>query len=109
MSYRIRDINTIHNNPLNTSVSKQQYSIPKAKRFRNNKSEMGYKYYDMPSTNAQKAPTFGISIRKTIFAGDKDVPSPDKYFVKDMKQETQQISFAKGRNVLNLIKIVMQK
>lgn len=65
---------------------------------------MGYKYYDIPSTNTQKAPTFGVSARKTIFAGDKEVPSPDKYTVKDMKQETQHISFAKGRDVLILIK-----
>lgn len=51
MSYRIRDINHIHGNPLNSSVSKQQYSIPKAQRFQNNKTETGYKYYDLPSTN----------------------------------------------------------
>jgi len=30
MTYRIRDVNIVHNNILNNSVSKQVYSIPKA-------------------------------------------------------------------------------
>lgn len=99
MSYRIRDIATVHDNVLNSSVSKHQYTIPRATRFRNNKSEMGYKYYDLPSTNTQKAPSFGVSTRKSIFAVDKEIPSPDKYTLRDIKLETQLISFAKGRNV----------
>lgn len=38
MSFRVRDIQSVHNNPLNDSVSKHQYSIPKAERFKYSKS-----------------------------------------------------------------------
>lgn len=102
MSYRVRDINTIHNSALNNSVSKQQYSIPRAERFKNNKTESSYKYYELPSTNPNKAPTFGHSERKGIVTGDVHLPSPDKYFLNTLyptKFDSRQISFAKGREV----------
>lgn len=59
MSYRIRDIATIHNNPLNSSISKQLYTIPKANRFQYNKTEISQKFYDLPPTNSKKAAPFG--------------------------------------------------
>jgi hypothetical protein len=71
MSFRVRDIQAVHNNPLNDSVSKHQYSIPKAERFRNIKSELSYKYYDLPSTNDRKAPSFGVSSRPSPFSADR--------------------------------------
>ena len=65
MSFRIRDIHSVHNNPLNKSVSKQQYSIPKADRFRRCHTVMSDKYYEIQSTNDQKAPSFPTAERKT--------------------------------------------
>lgn len=102
MSYRVRDITSIHNSVLNNSISKQQYSIPKAERFKNNKTESSYKYYELPSTNARKAPTFGHELRKSIVSGDNNIPSPDKYFLNTIypiKFDSRQITFAKGREV----------
>lgn len=103
MSYRVRDITSIHNSALNNSISKQQYTIPRAERFRNNKTESSYKYYELPSTNDHKASTFGHSQRKTIATGDQNLPSPDKYFLNSLHAlhlDSRQISFAKGRQVL---------
>jgi len=70
MSFRIRDIQAVHNNPLNDSVSKQQFSIPRAERFKKQKSTPTYKYYDLPSTNSRKAPSFGVSSRPNPFSAD---------------------------------------
>lgn len=67
MSYRIRDINTIHNNPLNSSISKQLYTIPKASRFHYNKTEISQKFYDLPPTNNRKGAPFSHAERKSIF------------------------------------------
>lgn len=100
MSYRVRDINSIRNSALNNSISKQQYSIPRAERFKNNKTEAAYKYYELPSTNANKAPTFGHSERKGFITAESNLPSPDKYFlntIHPIKYDSRQITFAKGR------------
>lgn len=83
MSFRVREFQSIHNNPLNASTSKHQYSIPKAERFKIAKYEMLYRYYDLPSTNSRKAPSFGVSDRSSLFAGDKSIPPPTKYVLED--------------------------
>ena len=67
MAFRIRDIHAIHNNQLNKSVSKQQYSIPKAGRFRRCQTVLTDKYYDLPSTNELKGALIGREDRKNIF------------------------------------------
>ena len=59
MSFRIRDIHAIRNNQLNKSVSKQQYTIPRAERFQRCQTVLTDKYYDLPSTNQQKGPPIG--------------------------------------------------
>lgn len=99
MSYRIRNLESIHNNPLNLSPSKQQYTIPKAPRFRNSRSVCEYRYYTLPSTNKHKAPSFGASTRKGLFRYDPEIPPPGAYNPKDINVGTLSVSFAKGRNV----------
>lgn len=43
-----QDIKKVHDHPLNNSVSKQQWSIPKALRFRNIKNqELNENFYDI--------------------------------------------------------------
>lgn len=79
MSYRIRNIESVHNNILNSSISKQQYTIPKANRFRYSKSVCEYRYYNLPSTNTCRASTFGVSRRKELFHQDRDIPPPGLY------------------------------
>lgn len=44
---------------------------------------MSYKYYDLPSTNTRKAPSFGVSDRPSPFVGDKEIPPPNRYVIKD--------------------------
>lgn len=101
MSYRIRDIGAIRNNQLNGSVSKQQYTIPRADRWKNNKSEASYyNYYNLPSTNTKKAFNFGTSERKVFEPKKETIPSPNKYFdnmQKSLMLQTNSIAFAKGR------------
>jgi len=79
MSYRVRDIQTVHNNSLNSSKSKQQYTIPRADRFRNAQSVISYKYYDLPSTNECRSTSFGVANRKGLFLTDKSIPPPGQY------------------------------
>jgi hypothetical protein len=97
MTFRVRDIQFIHNNQLNSSVSKQQYSIPRAKRFRCTKSELSSQYYNIPSTNNHKAPSFGVSNRPPPFIGILDNPPPNQYTIKALLIEKQQIKFPLGR------------
>lgn len=99
MSIRSRDTQSIHDSPINFSMSKQQYTIPKAERFRKSKSLASYKYYDLPSTNTFRSTTFGISNRKNLFNNDKSIPPPGQYNPKSNTTEVRNLSFAKGRQV----------
>ena len=99
MSFRIRDIQAIHNNPLNKSVSKQQYSIPKASRFQRCHTVLSDKYYDIPTTNDLKAAPFDRADRKTIFALKDQGPPPGHYDVSSAGIEVKNIIMPLGREV----------
>ena len=99
MSFRIRDIQSVHNNALNKSVSKQQYSMPKAERFRRCHTVMADRYYDIQSTNEHKAPIFPNANRISIFEIKSNNPPPNQYEVKDLNLNVKDITFANGREV----------
>lgn len=99
MSFRIRDINSVHNNPLNKSISKQQYSIPKADRFKRCNTVLSDKYYEIPSTNDLKAASFSQGKRQGAFEIKCDQPSPGQYNITEALSETRKITFAHGRDV----------
>ena len=57
-----------HNNALNSSTSKQQYTFSKLRRFTDrSKTEGPDVYYNVPSTRQTKAFTFGKLVHKTSF------------------------------------------
>jgi hypothetical protein len=52
-------------NPLNHSLSKQQYSFPKAQRWTRCKTETdNYKFYPLPTTKSKITTTIGSSQRQ---------------------------------------------
>lgn len=81
MAFRIRDLQAIHNNPQNKSVSKQQYSIPRASRFQRCHTVLSDKYYDLPTTNECKAAAFPLDKRRDIFVPRDRSPSPAHYSI----------------------------
>ena len=70
----------VHNHPLNDSPSKQQFSFPKAPRFREYRSPYALRsltqvQYTLPSTFNKKGYSFGNAQRKSIIG---DCRNPEK-------------------------------
>jgi hypothetical protein len=78
------DLDCKHNNPLNNSTSKQQFSFNKGSRFGERiKTEGTDRYYEVPSTRAKVAFSFGKMIRCELnrFAKGSQSPPPGSYEV----------------------------
>jgi hypothetical protein len=50
---------TIHNNPMNNSVSKMLYSFPKSKRFHRT-NYLDLPFYTLPNLKSKRCTTFGV-------------------------------------------------
>ena len=54
------ELDVVHNNPLNNSTSKQQFSFSTIERFKNRvKTEGADVFYEVPSTKDKKTFSFG--------------------------------------------------
>ncbi len=78
------ELELTHNNPLNNSTSKQQFSFNKTHRFKDRlKTEGADRYYDIPSTRAKVAFSFGKLDRcpDNKFVQGRHSPPPGSYRV----------------------------
>lgn len=66
-----------HDNPLNSSSSKHQYSFSKTNRFNfHAKTEVPDHFYEVPSTRQQLSFSFGKSLRSDFTKHEKTSQSP---------------------------------
>ncbi|CDW72045.1 UNKNOWN [Stylonychia lemnae] len=100
----------------NFSPTKQKFSFPKSGRFPMVQKPLHDKVgYDLPNTKAMRGASFGFGNRSGLHAFKKDSPSPDKYTMRSVFEESTQdkrfkninksYCFGTGREAFN--KVVM--
>ena len=113
-SLELMDAERVLINPLNHSLSKQQYTFSKAQRFERCKTQNeDYHYYDLPSTRLRQATTIGKSERDNYSSKNTLSPSPVMYnYAKDgefafsvnfKRSKSKGFGFGLGRDVFYYI------
>ncbi|KAL4438449.1 hypothetical protein ABPG74_009488 [Tetrahymena malaccensis] len=104
MSITASNCYEISNSPLNLSKSKQLYSFPKDKRFRDSSAKMCDSFYDLPSTKDHRSTSFGYG-KKSDLSGLSASPAPNKYNIagefENSKEKHRGYSLGLGRNNIN--------
>lgn len=61
MTEKVEECNpeTVHDNPMNSSISKMLYSFPKSKRF-NRTNYLDLPFYTLPNLKSKRCTTFGV-------------------------------------------------
>ncbi len=93
----------VHNHQLNDSPTKQQFSFPKARRFRQRTTEYcpprpAHSQYSLPSTFSKKAFTFGSAPRKSCLVDNSKgylevAPPPGAYTPSEHAEKSPSWSF----------------
>ena len=101
-SIKIENPEITHKSPLNDSISKQQFSFPKSKRFDEKlPPKQNDTFYNLPSTNSNRAPSLGTSNRNT-FNLKSHSPPPTAYDIKGTL-DNHGVGFSCGREVYYFI------
>lgn len=75
----------ILNSPLNTSVSKMQYSFPKSPRFpRDTRAVSTHAFYELPPITAKRTTTLGYGTKYDFTKNAVNNPPPNAYSVPDL-------------------------
>lgn len=103
MSLIVSTPEQIHNHPVNNSVSKNRWSIPKAKRFQGlTPSAVTDSIYELPSTRTSRTTTLGHGSKYDFTAQARDGPAPNQYqTIQNLSRDLSKcgVTMAPGRDV----------
>jgi hypothetical protein len=104
MSFAASTPQQIHNSPLNTSPSKQQWSFPRSSKFGVEPKPICSKpYYDLPPVRSSRSPGFGYGQKYDFTKASTRSPAPNNYKIPDMFSEKKKktgYSFGLGREAM---------